>query len=272
MTEIPAETGPAPWTSDTTAIAGKGMWVWELPRTEAGNVDAIVAKAHAAGLHQLWVRVGDSQLGFYAQRDLDRLVPAAHRAGVSVIGWGFPYLYDPVADAVWSLEALSWTAPDGERLDGFAADIERASEGVDLSALRVAAYLATLRQGAGDSLIVATVYPPTNGNWYGDYPYTVMARYVDAFAPMIYWECTDPAADTAVALTRLATLHRAVHVIGQAFSNADTGGRVPPPSAAETEWFLHAAQATGASGASLWVWQSATAEEWAAIAGYRWQG
>jgi len=29
---------------------------------------------------------------------------------------------------------------------------------------------------------------------------------------MIYWECTDPAADTAVALTRLATLHRAVHV------------------------------------------------------------
>ena len=270
--EIPAEAPPAPWTSDATPIVGKGMWVWQLPRTEGGDVNAIVAKAAAAGLHQLWVRVGDSQAGFYAQWDLDLLVPAAHRAGISVLGWGFPYLYDPVADAVWSLEALAWTAPDGQRLDGFSADIERPSEGVDLSASRVAAYLATLREGAGDRLIVATVYPPTNGNWYGDYPYTVMARYVDAFAPMIYWECTDPAADTTLAVARLATLHRPVHVIGQAFSNADIGGRVPPPSAAETEWFLHSAQRDGATGASLWVWQSATADEWAAIAGYGWPG
>jgi hypothetical protein len=99
-----------------------------------------------------------------------------------------------------------------------------------------------------------------------------MARYVDAFAPMIYWECTDPAADTELALVRLATLHKTVHVIGQAFSNADTGGRVPPPSAAETEWFLRAAQRGGAAGASLWVWQSATADEWAAVAGYGWPG
>ena len=142
---------------------------------------------------------------------------------------------------------------------------------MDLSAVRVAAYLGTVRRGAGAELLVATVYPPTNGNWYGDYPYTVMARYVDAFAPMIYWECTDPAADTTAALGRLTTLRRPVHVIGQAFSMADVGGRIPAPSAAETEWFLHAARTGGASGASFWVWQSATADEWAALAGYAWK-
>jgi hypothetical protein len=253
------------------AIDGKGMWVWELPHTEGGDVAAIVRKASAAGLRQIWVRVGDSKDGFYAAANLAALVPAAHRSGIAVIGWGFPYLYDPVADAVWTMDALAWGAPDGAQLDGFSADIERASEGVALSGPRVAAYLETVRRAAGDRLIVATVYPPTNGNWYGDYPYTVMARYVDAFAPMIYWACTDPAADAAAALSRLATL-RPVHVIGQAFNLADTGGRIPSPSAAETEWFLHAAQHGGALGASFWVWQSATPEEWAALAAYPWAG
>jgi hypothetical protein len=268
-TAIPAETAPAPWTTNPAAVSGKGMWVWELPQTEGGDVAAIVGRAAAAGLRQIWVRVGDSKDGFYAATDLDALVPAAHRAGIAVIGWGFPYLYDPVADAVWTLDALSWAAPDGSRLDGFSADIERASEGVALSGPRVAAYLETVRRGAGDRMIVATVYPPTDSNWFGDYPYRVMARYVDAFAPMVYWECTDPAADTAVALSRLASL-RPVHVIGQAFNLADVGGRVPSPSAGETEWFLQAARRGGALGASLWVWQSATPEEWAAVSAYPW--
>src|SRR5581483_2107704 len=266
---LPAEAAPAPWTAGTAALAGKGMWVWQVGRTEGGDVGAIVRRAVASGLHQIWARVGDSKDGFYAVATLDALVPAAHRAGVAVIGWGFPYLYDPVGDAVWTLDALRWSAPDGSRLDGYSADIERPSEGVDLSRARVAAYLQTVRQGAGDRLIVATVYPPTNGNRFGSYPYRAMARYVDAFAPMIYWECTDPAADAAEAVARLTTL-LPVHLVGQAFSLADVGGRAPAPSAAETEWFLAAAQHGGALGASFWVWQSATPEEWAAVAAYPW--
>jgi len=269
--DLPRAAPPAPWAADLGAIDGKGMWVWQVPKTEGGDVDAIVRHAVAAGLHQLWVRVGDSQDGFYAVQTLDALVPAAHRAGIAVIGWGFPYLYDPVGDAIWTLDALRWTGPAGARLDGYSADIERPSEGVDLSAARVAAYLGTVRAGAGNRLIVATVYPPTNGNWFGTYPYHAMAPYVDAFAPMVYWECTDPGADAAQAIGRLSSL-RPVHVIGQAFSLADVGGRVPAPSAAETEWFLATAERGGARGASFWVWQSATAEEWHALAAYPWPG
>jgi hypothetical protein len=268
---LPPVTAPAPWAADLGAIDGKGMWVWEMPKTEGGDVAAIVQRAVGAGLHQLWVRVGDSQSGFYAVAALDALVPAAHRAGIAVIGWGFPYLYDPVADALWTLDALRWTGPGGARLDGFSADLERPSEGVDMTAARVAAYLETVRAGAGNRLLVATVYPPTNGNWFGAYPYHAMSPYVDAFAPMVYWECTDPAADAAQAIGRLSAL-RPVHVIGQAFSLADVGGRVPSPSAAETEWFLAAAARGGARGASFWVWQSATPDEWQALAAYPWPG
>ena len=116
---------------------------------------------------------------------------------------------------------------------------------------------------------MATVYPPTDANWDGGYPYRAMAPYVDAFAPMVYWECTDPGTDGASDVARLSTL-RPVHVIGQAFNFAGVGGRTVSPSGAEIAEFLGAGQRAGALGASFWVWQEATPEEWAAVAAFRW--
>lgn len=267
---LPPVEPPAPWRSDLRPIAGKGMWVWEWGRTDGGDAAAVVAQATRAGLHQLWVRVGDSADGFYGGPELAALVPRAHAAGVAVVAWGFPYLYDPVGDARWTAQVLAWRGPNGEVVDGYSADIERPSEGVDLTARRVAVYLQQVRRDAGDRPVIATVYPPTDAYWSGGgYPFSTMARYVDAFAPMVYWECTDPGADAALAISRLATM-RPVHIIGQAYNMASSGGRAVSPSAAEITEFLRTGQHAGAVGASLWVWQSATAEEWAAVTAYRW--
>jgi hypothetical protein len=215
------------------------------------------------------VRVGDSRDGFYASDVLDALVPRAHAAGLAVIGWGFPFLYDPVGDAAWSAEALAWRGPGGVALDGFSPDIELATEGVVLTERRARVYLGLVRQAAGSRMVVATVYRPTDRLWNGPYPYAAIAAYVDAFAPMVYWGCTEPGQATAQALERLATL-RPVHVIGQAYDMAPDGGRAGPPSATETVRFLDVARRRGAVGASFWVWQSAGAEQWAAIAGFPW--
>jgi hypothetical protein len=269
-TALPPEKAPAPWTSDLRPIAGKGMWIWEWNQTESGNTRAIVNRALSAGLSQIWVRVGDSPDGFYGAGELAAVVPAAHAAGISVIAWGFPYLYDPLGDATWTKAILAWRSPTGERVDGFSADIERSSEGVALTEHRAAAYLGAVRQAAGNELIVATVYPPLDAYWLGGvYPYATIAHYVDAFAPMIYWECTDPGADAVSAIRRLGSL-RPVHLIGQAFSLASDGGRVPSPTAAELQEFMADGRAAGAVGASFWVWQSATNDEWSAVTGYRW--
>ena len=96
-----------------------------------------------------------------------------------------------------------------------------------------------------------------------------MAPYVDAFAPMVYWECTDPGNDVALDIARLATL-RPVHPIGQAFNFGGTGGRSVSPSGAEITEFLDAGHRAGALGASFWVWQEATPEEWAALSSFPW--
>jgi hypothetical protein len=249
-------------------LAGKGMWVWKFQQTENGDADAIVTKAEAAGLHQLWVRVGDSQDGFYGAGVLDRLVSRAHAHGIAVIGWGFPYLYDPLGDATWTSKALAWHGPHGDRLDAFSPDLETASEGVMVSERRVQVYLSQVAQASVDRPLIATVFRPTDRLW-TTYPYRAIAPYVDGFAPMVYWGCTEPGAAATQAIERLAAL-RPVHLIGQGYNMADEGGRRVSPSADETWRFLDVAHGGGAVGASFWVWQEITQEQWGAMADFAW--
>jgi hypothetical protein len=129
--------------------------------------------------------------------------------------------------------------------------------------------LGAVRQEAGDRLVVATVYRPTDLNWYGDYPYHMMAHYVDAFAPMVYWGCNDPGATAAEAMRRLATL-RPVHLIGQAYDMGPEGGRNGAPSPGEIERFLGVGLHGEAVGASFWAWQHMTRSEWAALGAFPW--
>jgi hypothetical protein len=267
---LPSPPPPAPRLGSSAVLAGKGMWIWQPRNTEAGNVDAIVRRAVAAGLTALWVRVGDSRDGFYGASFVASLVPAAHRQGLVVIGWGFPHLYDPVADADWTKAALSWRAPSGDRLDGWSADIETASEGTALSAKRAAAYLGLVRPAADGRPLVATVFPPTD-YWLARYPYQAMAPYVDAFAPMLYWGCREPGDAASAAIRRLSPL-APVTVIGQAYDMAPEGGRVGAPTGAEISRFLDVARRGGASGASFWDWQAMNSDEWAALAAYPWLG
>jgi hypothetical protein len=245
------------------------MWVWQFDQTEGGNAAAVVRKASKAGLRQLWVRVGSSRDGFYGGPVLSALVGRAHAAGISVVAWGFPYLYDPLGDAGWTSQALRWRGPNGERIDAFSADVEKSTEGVRLTKRRVAVYLGAVRRAAGNLPVVATVYRPTDLNWYGPYPYRTMARYVDAFAPMVYWGCTDPREAATESLKRLRTL-RPVHLIGQAYDMAPYGGRTEPPSAREIRAFLAVGAHRGSLGASFWSWQHIDPAEWRAMARFPW--
>jgi hypothetical protein len=267
---LPAPAPAAGPDASLLAITGKGMWVWQYSKTEGGNPQALVDRAAATGLTQIWVRVGDSQDGFYGADELGKLVPVAHARGLAVIAWGFPYFYDPVADAKWTNDVLAWRAADGQRVDGFSPDIETSSEGVALSAQRVAVYLSLVRPQRDGRPLVATVYPPTD-HWLASYPYATMAPYVDAYAPMMYWECSDPGAAADQGVTRLAT-YKPVHVIGQAFGMGDVGGRIDQPSAAELNRFIGVARRDGAIGASFWVWQHMNVEEWATLTAYPWPG
>jgi hypothetical protein len=112
------------------------------------------------------------------------------------------------------------------------------------------------------------VYRPTDRFW-ATYPYAAIAPYVDAFAPMVYWGCTEPGDAAVETMARLAAL-RPLHLIGQAYDMGPEGGRRASPSAAEIRRFLDVARRGGAVGASFWVWQSITPDEWTAMATFAW--
>jgi hypothetical protein len=245
--------------------SGKGMWVWMPERTDGGDPAAIVARAQAVGLSHVFVRTGSSWKGFYAQAFLDRLLPAAHAAGIRVYGWDFPNLRDWKADAERGLAAIHYTTPDGHRIDGFTADIETRSEGVNLTPEGALAYGTYLRQGVGTGYPLIACVPRMLDLAAHRFPYREAVAQFDAIAPMVYWMGRDPVADVSGALDYLRQFGKPLMPVGQAYDGGPEGGPPGHPSRAAILAFTAASAAKGATAVSFWSWQHASQENWEAI-------
>jgi hypothetical protein len=242
---------------------GKGMWLHRLEWAAGGDPAALVTHARAVGLTHLYLRLGSSKSGFYGQGDLDRLLPVAHAANLSVVGWDFPYLFDPRADAERAAAEVAYTTPDGHRIDAFSADIETSFEGVNLTHEGASTYGARLRELVGPGYpLIATIPPPPRFA----YPFDEVTGAFDAVAPMVYWMNRDPAADVARAIDNLTHYNKPILPVGQAYDGAIDGGPPGSPPRHQLDSFMQAAVGRGAAGLSFWVWHTATAEHWAAIA------
>lgn len=259
---IPIATAPPARQVSLMPLRGKGMWVTDWP---GGRLDAValVAWARRNRLQALYVRTGSTQDGFYGGPLLSRLVPLAHAAHLYVIAWDFATLSNPKVDALRAKEAFALG------VDAFSPDIEEAPEGTYLTDRRVAYYLSLVRRFAGDRPIVATVPRPTSLSLAG-YPYEAEAPYVDAFAPMVYWSCTEPGNAVATAIAALRPL-RPVVPIGQDYNMGSEGGPYGLPSGLEIWRFVDVARRDGALGVSLYDLESGGATQLAALRIYPWQ-
>ena len=263
---VPADAGALP--------LGMGMWLYVPEEIEGGSVDALVARARQVGLSHVYVRTGSSRVGFYAQDYMNELLPKAHAAGIRVYGWDFPYLQDVGADVARAVAAVTYTTPSGDRLDGFAADIETASEGTNLTAEGASAYSQHLRAAVGDAYPLVAVVPRPSSKMQTRYPYQAVVPYYDAVAPMTYWLNRQPDTDVVNDVNFLSTFGKPVIPIGQAYDGAPEGGRPGPPPPDEIRRFLAAAQQVGAVGASFWSWQHANQAIWDTLQAapeFRWE-
>lgn len=259
-----AAPAPSPPTNRGALPVGKGMWLYLPEQVEGGNVDALVARAKAVGLTHVYVRTGSSRMGFYAQEYLNRLLPVAHANGIRVFAWDFPYLDNWQDDVNRSVAAIGYTTPDGHRVDGFSADIETRSQGVNVAPDTARAYGAGLRRAVGPNYpLIATV--PRPSAQLVTYPFNEVVESFDAIAPMIYWLNREAGADAAATLAALHHFKKPLLPIGQAYDGAAEGGRVGVPSAAEIRRFMEVSEEYGATAVSFWSWQHASGEAWDAI-------
>ena len=242
-------------------LVGKGVWITDFPGDRV-RIARDVSLASKDGIDQLWVRVGSTHDGFYGGAILRALVPLAHARHISVIAWDFPTLANPAIDARRARLAFQSGA------DAFSPDIETPAEGTYLSVARVTQYLARVRSYAGRRAVVATVPQPSLDRL-ATYPYAAEAPYIDAFAPMVYWSCTEPGAAVANSMKVLSQL-RPVLPIGQDYNMASEGGRHGLPSGQEIWRFLDVAHRDGAIGASLYDLESGGPVQLHSLAAYPW--
>jgi hypothetical protein len=274
VSPVPTATGPVaapavqpvnvPLPLKPTVPVGKGMWLHIMSRAQGGDPQAIVQHALSHGLTHLYVRLGSSRSGFYGQGDLDKILPVAHAARLKIIGWDFPYLDNVPADADRAAAEIAYRTPDGHGIDAFSADIETPAEGTNLTTVGVDAYGRWVRIHAGPTFPLIAAVPRPNGmRWY---PYAEATASFDAIAPMVYWINRDPVSDVVGAIRDLAPLGKPILPVGQAYDPAVDGNKQwGPPSAADLHRFMQAAGDLGVASYSFWSWDTAGAEQWAAI-------
>jgi hypothetical protein len=257
------------------AVSGKGMWFTNyLPHHS--DVNALVRAAQRAGLTHLYAEVAISQFGFYGRNSLDRLLPAAHAAGIKVVGWVYPTLTDVASDVRLTQTVATYRTPSGDQVDGVATDIEEVT-----TESAVYAYGQMLRTLLGpNELLVASVLHPLT---HADYPYGAIGALWNVVAPMDYWHGRHDHVYTSAEVgrfltTSLTTLRAAIggataiEETGQSYDmyTDDGSGGTDAPTATELRTELATVRQAGCIGASYFEWQTMTQSEWQTLSAAAW--
>jgi hypothetical protein len=238
----------APSAEAANPLQGRGMWIWEVPYSSGGNVDAITSSARQYGVSTVYVKSSDGT-SMWSQFN-PSFVQALHAAGIHVCAWQYVYGDHPVAEAQLGAEAVH----DGA--DCLMIDAEVEYQGKYAQAQT---YMSTLRNLVGYSYPLALAGFPYV-DYHPSFPYSVFlgrggAQYN---APQMYWRDIGVSVDTVFAHTYLFNrpYARPIYPLGEVYDN-------PPP--AQIKRFRAVSKAYGAEGVSWWDWQEAPLRAWRAL-------
>lgn len=243
----PGAIAPAP---SGTAFDGQGMWIWYVSQSSGGNVAAIVAQAHAAGVGTVFVKSSDGSTNYWSQFSSE-LVQQLHAAGLHVCAWQYVYGSNPAGEANLGAKAVATGA------DCLVIDAEAEYEGRYGAAQT---YIADLRAQIGPAYPLGLASFPFV-YYHTSFPYSVFLGPNGAQfnAPQMYWKDIGVSVDTVYANTYIANrvYGRAIYPLGQTYNH---------PSSAELVRFREEAIDYGAPGISWWDWQETPGSGWSALA------
>jgi hypothetical protein len=230
-------------------FAGHGMWIWELPKTEGGDVAAIIERARAAGMQTLFVKGADGTSTW--RQFTPQLVQQLKAAGLRVCAWQFVYGTDPAG------EARAAAAVVARGADCFVIDAESRYEGRYKAAQQ---YVTALRAAVGAAYPLGLTSFP-----YVDYhpwlPYSVFLGpgAAQANAPQVYWKDIGTSVDAASSRTfaQNRVYLRPIVPLGQTYQR---------PTGTDLRRFRAVWSAYGSGGLSWWDWQETTDAAWDVLA------
>ncbi len=229
-------------------FAGDGMWIWYVSKSEGGNLDAIAARAKAAGMRTVFVKSADGADAW--EQFTPQLVADLHARGLRACAWQFVYGADPEAEAAAAAASIAAGA------DCFVIDAETKYEGRYAAAQR---YMAALRGAIGPAYPLGfTSFP------YVDYhprlPYSVFLGPGGAQAnlPQVYWKAIGGSVDAVSAKTVAQNRIYGVPI-------APLGQSYDAPKAADLRRFRALWAGYGAGGLSWWSWQASSDATWTVL-------
>jgi peptidoglycan hydrolase-like protein with peptidoglycan-binding domain len=230
-----------------TPFDGNGMWIWYLDRSDNGDLDAIAARANAAGIRTVFIKSGDGAT--YWTQFSPLIVGGLKQRGLNVCAWQFVYGKVPTDEANVGAQAVQSGA------QCLVIDAESDYQGRYSQAKT---YMTQLRSQLQPGFPVGLTSFP-----YVDYhpglPYSVFfANGADYNLPQVYWKDIGTNPDTAMQHTYVHNkiYGKPIFPLGQSYSN-------PPPD--EMTRFRQLAAVYGSSGLSWWSWQASTDRGWQAI-------
>jgi peptidoglycan hydrolase-like protein with peptidoglycan-binding domain len=231
------------------AFKGNGMWIWQLEKSEGGDVDRIAARAAAAGISTVFVKAGDGTTPWDQFSPL--LVGALHAHGLKACAWQYVYGSSPSAEASVAAAAVHAGA------DCFVIDAESQYEGRYKSAQT---YMNALRAAVGASYPIGlTSFPYVD--YHPNLPYSVFlapGTGAQANLPQAYWKDIGGSVDTISA-------HTLAHNRIYQTPIAPLGQTYDDPPASDLARFRQLWAAYGAQGLSWWSWQATDSAHWTAL-------
>ncbi len=224
-------------------LRGDGMWIWYVSKSEGGNLDAIAARAAAAGMQTVFVKSSDA--GKVWDQFSPQLVADLHARGLRVCAWQFVYGANPLGEAAAGVAAVRAGA------DCLIIDAETAYEGRYAAAQR---YIGALRLAIGpDYPLGLSSFPYID--YHPRFPYSVFLGpgAAQANLPQVYWKAIGGSVDAVCA-------HTLAHNRIYRSPLAPTGQAYSAPKPADLARFRAIWAGYGAAGLSWWSWQSASAE------------
>ena len=241
---LPRSPTPAP---SGTVFDGSGMWIWYLDKSDGGDLDAIAARANAAGVKTVFIKSGDGAT--YWTQFSPLIVGGLKQRGLHVCAWQFVYGKVPEDEADIGARAVQSGA------DCLVIDAESDYEGRYAAAQ---AYMTRLRSEVPASLPIGlTSFPYVD--YHPSLPYSVFFQNGAEFnLPQVYWKDIGTSVDTAMQHTYVHNriYGKPIFPLGQSYSD-------PPP--ADMTRFRQLAALYGSSGLSWWSWQASSDRGWQAI-------
>jgi hypothetical protein len=251
-------------------FAGPGTWVSVYDTRALRHPERVVGILRAHRIHTLFLETSNARRPRAVAHPVAtaRLLDAAHRAGIAVVGWYVPSFASPGRDIRRALAGARFRTPAGGGFDAFALDIEATTvRSLPRRSARAIVVARAVRAALPPRLALGAItIDPFGGRYWNHYPFAKLAKSVDLFLPMEYFTYRTKGPRRVAAYSR-ANVRLVRRLAGnRSFPVHPIGGDARHATLRELRAFFHASARSSVVGVSLWEYGGTSRKQWAALA------